>query len=577
MEFIVITSTFLQFYAGFLALKLISETEKGWAWILLSAGIFAMAFRRSHTLFEIYQSGNVPTLPYELLGLAISIMLFAGLYLIAPMIQAMRTASERIAESEERYRTVANFTYDWEYWLRPDGRFAYVSPSCERITGYTADEFLKDPKLFESIIHPEHREQVQRDNVTMAKLLKPLTYDAKIIDKHGTEHWIACNSLPVYSSGGVFLGIRASIRIIDHRKTLEAELKSSRLLYVNLVQNSPCLVFRLNSAGIITFVNRYAIDLFRYTRDGLVGSHINDIFIREESDQSSTVAKLIEESLVSGKRIDFEYEHLKNDGSFFWGEWVNSAVRDEFGKIIEFACVGIDVTRRKALDKLKDDVSRIIRHDLKSPLSGIIGIPRVLRRDENITPRQAELLHAVEEAGIIMLDLINRSLDLYKLETGTYQFDFTEFDLVAMVRDVVQHIQIGKNKDILVQVVLDGREVADGNSIMISGERSLIFSMLGNLIRNAVEASDDNPISIAIDTGTNCTIRICNLGVVPECIRDSFFEKYVTEGKSGGTGLGTYSARLIAEEHGGSISMVSSQEEGTTVVVTLPFKHGDSA
>lgn len=573
MEIIVILSTALQFGAGFLSFRLIADSEKSTGWILLSVAILAMAFRRTHTLMEIYKSGNVPTLPYEVLGLVISVMLFVGVYLIAPLLRDMRTAADRLAESEERYRTVADFTYACEFWQGPDGLFIYVSPACERITGYSVQEFLDDPKLYDSLIHPEFREQVQRNGSTMAKLLNPSTFDAKIINKKGEEHWIAHNSMPVYSKQGNYLGTRASVRIIDHRKILEAELKASRALYENLVQASPCLVLRLTQEGVITFANRYALEKIGRSHDEIVGSNINGIFLGEEEGDSAAAAKLIRDSLVSGDRVDFEYEHLREDGSRFWGEWVNSAVRDETGMIGEFVCVGIDVTRRKALDKLKDDVSRIIRHDLKSPLSGIIGIPGILQKDDNITPRQAELLQAIEGAGTMMLDLINRSLDLYKLETGTYTFNFTDFDLVALVMDVVQHVRIGKDKEIPLTVTLDGKEVNEGDTAIISGERPLIFSMLGNLIRNAVEARKDKPVQVDLEMGALCTIRIQNAGLVPESIRDSFFEKYITAGKFGGTGLGTYSARLIAEKHGGSISMTTFNETGTTLTVCLPLKH----
>ena len=65
-----------------------------------------------------------------------------------------------LRESEERFRTVADFTYDWEYWLDPDGNYVYVSPSCERITGYRSDEFRQDPELLETIIHPDDRATV---------------------------------------------------------------------------------------------------------------------------------------------------------------------------------------------------------------------------------------------------------------------------------------------------------------------------------------------------------------------------------------------------------------------------------
>lgn len=63
-------------------------------------------------------------------------------------------------ESEERFRTFIDFTYDWEFWIAPDGHHVYVSPSCERITGYGPDEFVNDPGLLVKIVHPDDHSTV---------------------------------------------------------------------------------------------------------------------------------------------------------------------------------------------------------------------------------------------------------------------------------------------------------------------------------------------------------------------------------------------------------------------------------
>ena len=86
------------------------------------------------------------------------------------------TESKRMEEalraSETRYRIVADNTYDWEYWKSPEGRFLYTSPSCHRITGYTASEFETDPKLLSRIVHPDDLAQfeahVEQDQTTSA-------------------------------------------------------------------------------------------------------------------------------------------------------------------------------------------------------------------------------------------------------------------------------------------------------------------------------------------------------------------------------------------------------------------------
>ena len=99
----------------------------------------------------------------------------------------------------------------------------------------------------------------------------------------------------------------------------------------------------------------------------------------------------------------------------------------------------------------------------------------------------------------------------------------------------------------------------------------LLYAMLGNLVRNALDASQGGgPVDIALATGSSVVLTVHNPQSVPEAVRERFFEKFATYGKRFGTGLGTYSAKLIAEAHGGTIAMRTSDEDGTTVTVTLP-------
>jgi signal transduction histidine kinase len=103
------------------------------------------------------------------------------------------------------------------------------------------------------------------------------------------------------------------------------------------------------------------------------------------------------------------------------------------------------------------------------------------------------------------------------------------------------------------------------------GEGLLCYSMLSNLVKNALEASPEGGVvTIGLCTGAQPEVTVHNMGAVPEAIRDRFFEKYATQGKSSGTGLGTYSAQLIARTLGGDIHMRTSEQEGTTVTVRFP-------
>lgn len=570
MEFIVLSSIALQFAAGFLALRLVAFTNRNWAWTLLSAGVFLMAFRRVHTFFEYYYHGIAMEPYFEILGLCISILLLLGIYLIGPLLHEMNDWSRLIAESEERYRTVAMFTHDWEYWMSPDGWIEYVSPSCERISGYGPEEFIADPQLFFKILHPEDREQITTTMSIVEKVQTPLNFDCRIQTKNGMTRWVSHNSVPVKSAYGTFLGTRGSIRDISHRKQIEQELKESQAMYEGMIENAHSMVLRLDALGRVTYACQYALDHFEVQSEDILGKKLVDVFQNAGSTLGDGETQILQSFLTTGTHFELEIDTNRSDGMVRWGEWVGSAVRDDSGDIYFLICVGIDVTRRKALDKLKEDVSRIVRHDLKSPLSGIIGIPGVMMRDENLTPKQVQLLKAVEDAGTVMLDLINQSLNLYKLETGTYDLEMTDFDLIEMIRNIADHLQISRNNKIPVILTGNGAPLDEAYRLTIRSDRPLAFSLFSNLIKNAIEASCDEPVTVDVTRNGECAVTIHNAGVVPDGIRDTFFGKYVTCGKRGGTGLGTYSARLITNQLGGTITMRSAEGEGTTLTVTLP-------
>lgn len=140
-------------------------------------------------------------------------------------ISERKKAEKKLEESEERYRTVADFTYDWEQWIAPDGKFLYVSPSCRRVTGYQAQDFIDNPGLFLKMIHPEDYQAVkthfhdQPDNSDVEH------FEFRILRKDGEERWISHSCHPVYNSEGQWLGHRASNRDITDKKRLEGQLR----------------------------------------------------------------------------------------------------------------------------------------------------------------------------------------------------------------------------------------------------------------------------------------------------------------------------------------------------------------
>ena len=172
---------------------------------------------------------------------------------------------------------------------------------------------------------------------------------------------------------------------------------------------------------------------------------------------------------------------------------------------------------------------------------------------------------------------MNQSLSLYRMETGTFVLHAEPVDLfatLAMVRQETLTAFNQLNLDIRIRAA-GGGNAAPGQYVA-QGEPGLCHSLFGNLLRNAAQASGpDAPITIelaAADDGIS--VRIHNAAVVPAAIRERFFDKYVTAGKSEGTGLGTYSAKLVAEAQGGRIAMQTAEPAGTVLTVWLPRAAG---
>ncbi len=214
--------------------------------------------------------------------------------------------------------------------------------------------------------------------------------------------------------------------------------------------------------------------------------------------------------------------------------------------------------------RLQEEVERITRHDLKNPLAAIIGMASSLLNQGGLGAQPSQHIKAIEQAAYTMLGLIDLSNDLMKIELGQYQLTPQTVDLRSLLERVVGECRnafAAKN----VQFQLDG--AAEGESARVQGETLLLYSMLHNLIKNAAEAVHaGETVTLELVVGASCQVRVSNPGQVAPEIAARFFEKYASHGKPHGTGLGTFSAKLIAQAHGGSIAMASA---GGAVMLTV--------
>ncbi len=135
-------------------------------------------------------------------------------------------AENALLESEEKFRALADWTYDWEVWLDPQGDIVYMSPSCERISGFHPEEFVANSNLLLEIIHPDDKQFYQEHQRALHnEAMGPLTVEYRIIARDGSEHWIEHICRPLLGKDSRYLGRRISNRDITERKRAEKDIK----------------------------------------------------------------------------------------------------------------------------------------------------------------------------------------------------------------------------------------------------------------------------------------------------------------------------------------------------------------
>jgi PAS domain S-box-containing protein len=231
--------------------------------------------------------------------------------LLTSEVEERRRAEAERQKSEVRYRTVADYTYDWEYWENDDGSLEYVSPSCERISGYTVQEFKTAPSLFKDIILPEDRELWDSHAHKGAMNVEPSDIQFRIRRKDGQIRWIEHVCQPVKTTIGARLGIRASNRDITDRKQAElnAQRQREELTYISRVTtlgelsasmahelNQPLTAILNNANAAVRFLSGDQKDLDE------VNDILNDI-IEDDRRAAGIIKKL--RMLMSKKELEF--------------------------------------------------------------------------------------------------------------------------------------------------------------------------------------------------------------------------------------------------------------------------------
>lgn len=370
---------------------------------------------------------------------------------------------------------------------------------------------------------------------------------------------------------GINEGIIGIMLDISERKKAEKKLEESLSLLNSTLDATADGIIALNNDGNWTTNNQQFLNIWKINFNLINKKEtiriLKNIFshLKNPENPINSLKKIRENNNIeSHDLIEFK------DGRIFESISKPQILSGKsIGRVFSFR----DITEQKKLEQLREDTENIIRHDLKNPITAILGFCDLMKNEITNKDNLLEYIQYIESGCSQILNQIDKSLDLYKMENGLYQLSPVKFDIVNLFFDLNQEfIKITKNKTIQIKIITEANLKDNENSI-IYGEAAYIKQLFSNLIRNAIEASPENQV-ITIDIKKEdpfFSISIHNCGEIPIQIQKRFFEKNVSYGKKGGTGLGTYSAKLIAEAHNGKISFTSSKTEGTSIKVLLPI------
>jgi signal transduction histidine kinase len=230
--------------------------------------------------------------------------------------------------------------------------------------------------------------------------------------------------------------------------------------------------------------------------------------------------------------------------------------------------------RLRELDRMKDEFVSLVSHELRTPLTSIRGYLELLRDSGNLMPKQQGFLKVVDRNSQRLLELVGDLLFLAKIDAGAFEIDLDEVDLGKVVKESIEACRpIAESREIeLVASV--------GDLPPLVGDRARLAQVSDNLVSNALKFTEpggrvDVTVSSA-DGHVVLEVKDTGLGISPE-EQPRLFERFfrssrATENAIPGTGLGLTITKAIVERHGGSISLESNEDVGTTVRVELPTK-----
>lgn len=332
-----------------------------------------------------------------------------------------------------------------------------------------------------------------------------------------------------------------------------------------ILTNTTDVIFSLNASLEFTFVSPASNRIWRYHEDELIGREIDCVISYGDTER---VRKKLLELELSHERgtiectlVTREAEEIEGLLSVFWSDTEN-----------QLFCVSHDITERKQLERLRQEIVSMVTHDLKSPLSSLSIIFSFLLEEETMSKSASKLCSRGKDSVEHMMRLINDLLDAERLEQGILMLEINEFRARDAISRAVDSVKaIADKKRINIKVL--------GPNVTVRADRERIVQVLINLLNNAIKFSEADALVkvIASESDGSLCIEVIDNGIgIPSQYIDSIFDKFrqaraSDSTKRGGSGLGLAISRWLVEQHGGSIGVESQEGRGSRFWFTIPL------
>jgi len=532
-------------------------------------------------------------------------------------------------ESEHICKLLLDFAADWEFWLDPEGACRYVSPACERITGYRPDEFMGEAGLLRRIVHPEDREAVEShltDALANREGVCPI--DFRIITRTGEVRWISHHCQPVHDGAGTFLGRRGSNRDITDRMAAQEENRRLGGLMERLVRvvqelsrarslDEITAVVRtaareLVSADGATFVLRENGNCFYADEDAIAplwkglrfplercisgwvmlnrqAAVIEDIYqdqripveaYRPTFVQSLAMVPIRGEDPIGAIGTYWARRHRPSEQEIS----VIQALADTTSVAMENVRVYADLEQRvrertEALETANRELEAFgfsVSHDLRGPLRRLDGYSRILYEDyaDRLEGEGRDILIRMIRLATRMEQLIDDLLRFSRSVKGEVVHEAV--NLSRLARSIARELSDGEPGRAVDFIIADG--------LTVEGDPGLLRAAMENILRNAWKytAPKENAV---IEFG-RCEgegerlyfIRDNGVGF-DMAHKDKLFQPFerLHDARAfEGTGIGLATVKRIIDRHGGRIWAEGTPGAGATFYFTLPEPGGES-